>query len=114
MNLLRLSLAAAPLALLAACTVNPRPVVVNTPPAVVAPAVATVPAPGTVIQAPAPSSPVVMGAPGQAIEIPAGAYPPAGQCRIWVPGLSLSQQQLPGSCTDLQNRVPVGGILLRG
>jgi hypothetical protein len=112
MNILRLAVAAAPLALLAACTVNPRPVVVNTPPAVVAPAtVATVPAPGTVVQAP-PAA--VMGAPGQAIEIPAGAYPPAGQCRIWVPGLSLSQQQLPGSCTDLQNRVPVGAVLLRG
>ncbi len=113
MHLLRLSLAAAPLALLAACTINPRPVVVNTPaPVIAAPAaVATVPAPGTVIQAP---SPVVMGAPGRAIEIPAGAYPPAGQCRVWVPGLALSQQQLPGSCVDLQNRVPVGGVLLRG
>lgn len=112
MSLLRLSLVAVPLAALAACTINPRPVVVNSPPAVVAPAaVATVPAPGTVIQAPAPA---VMGAPGRAIEIPAGAYPPAGQCRIWIPGLALSQQQLPGSCMDLQNRVPVGGVLLRG
>jgi hypothetical protein len=103
MNFARLSLLAIPLVTLAACTINPRPVVVNTPPtAVVAAPVAT-----------APAAPVVMGAPA-AIEIPAGAYPPPGSCRIWVPGVTLSQQQLPGSCADLQNRVPAGGILLRG
>jgi mRNA-degrading endonuclease toxin of MazEF toxin-antitoxin module len=104
MNLLRLSVAAAALSALAACTVNPRPVVVNTPPPVVA-----APAPTVVTTPPT----VTMGAPA-AIEIPPGAYPGPGNCRIWIPGVALTQQQPAGSCSDLQNRVPAGGILLRG
>lgn len=100
MPLLRLSLVAVPLALLAACTVAPRPVVVTTPP----PVVQTAPAP------------VVMGAPGQpvTVEVPAGHYPPPGSCRIWRPGIAAGQQELPGNCADLQNRVPAGAVLLRG
>lgn len=103
MSLLRLAASAAALAALAACTVNPRPVVVNTPPAVVAPAPAVVTTPPT----------VTMGAPAT-VEIPPGAYPGPGNCRIWVPGVALAQQQPAGACSDLQNRVPAGAILLRG
>lgn len=97
MNLLRISLAALPFALLTACTVNPRPVVVTTPPPVV-----TAPAP------------VVMGAPATVIDVPPGHYPAPGSCRIWRPGVAPGLQELPGSCADLQNRVPSGAVLLRG
>ena len=101
----RLLLLAVPV-VLAACTVNPRPVVVNTPPAVVAPAPAVVTTP----------APVVMGAPGTTtvIEVPAGQYPAPGTCRIWRPGVPVGQQELPGNCTDLLNRIPAGAVLLRG
>jgi hypothetical protein len=102
----RLLLLAIP-AVLAACTVNPRPVVVNTPPAVV-----TAPPP-TVVTTPAPA---VMGAPGTTtiIEVPAGQYPAPGTCRIWRPGVPAAQQELAGSCADMMNRVPAGAVLLRG
>ena len=99
---LRIAVLALSLATLAACTVSPRPVVVSAPPAVV--------------QTAPPSPPVVMGAPATptTVEVPVGQFPPAGQCRIWVPGVAPTQQELPGSCADLQNRVPAGAILLRG
>jgi hypothetical protein len=98
MRLARLALAALPLALLAACTVNPRPVVVNTPPAAV---VATTPATAS------------MGAAGS-IVIPMSAMPPAGLCRVWVPGVDPAAQQLPGNCADAASKLPAGGILIRG
>ncbi|TFZ07948.1 hypothetical protein [Ramlibacter humi] len=96
----RLVLAALPLAALAACTVNPRPVVVTTPP----PVVQATPAP-----------PVVMGAPAAVtIDVPPGQYPAPGSCRIWVPGVAPANQAPSGACDDLQNRVPAGAVLLRG
>ena len=98
MRFARLPLAALPLALLAACSINPRPVVVNTPPA---PVVATTPAP------------VVMGAAGS-IVIPMSAMPPAGLCRVWVPGVDPAAQQLPGNCADAASKLPAGGVLIRG
>ena len=97
MRLARLSLAALPLAVLAACTVNPRPVVVNTPPAVVATTPAT----------------TAMGAAGS-IVIPMSAMPPAGLCRVWVPGVDPAAQQLPGNCADAASKLPAGGVLIRG
>lgn len=102
MVLLRISTIAIPLLVLAGCTVNPRPVVVTTP----APVVQSTPAP-VVMGAPASSGPVT-------VEVPAGHFPPAGSCRIWRPGVAPTQQDLPGNCADLQNRVPAGSILLRG
>ena len=103
MQPLRLVVAALPLALLAACTVNPRPVVVTTPP----PVVQAVPV--------TPAAPAAMGAPAAVtIDVPPGHYPPAGSCRIWVPGVAPSQQAAPGPCGDLQQRVPAGAVLLRG
>lgn len=101
MHLLRLSLLALPLATLAACTVNPRPVVVTPPPP-------------AVVQAPPPA--VVMGAPGAPIiiDVPPGHYPPPGSCRIWVPGVPAAQQKAAGSCAELQQQVPNGAVLLRG
>lgn len=100
MHPLRIATLALFVATLAACTVSPRPVVVSTPP----PVVQTTP------------PPVVMGAPASptTVEVPVGHFPPPGQCRIWVPGVAPGQQELPGSCADLQNRVPPGAILLRG
>lgn len=96
---IRLVLAALPLAALAACTINPRPVVVTTPPPVVA----------------APAQPAVMGAPATVtIDVPPGEYPAPGSCRIWVPGVQATQQAPSGSCADLQNRIPAGAVLLRG
>ena len=101
MHPLRLFALVLPLATLAACTVAPRPVVVTTPP----PVVQTTPAPTA----------AAMGGPGAVtVEIPAGHFPPAGSCRIWVPGRAVAQQEPPGSCTDLMNRVPPGAMLLRG
>ena len=97
MRLARLSFAALPLALLAACSINPRPVVVNTPPA---PVVATTPA-------------ATMGAAGS-IVIPMSAMPPAGLCRVWVPGVDPAAQQLPGNCADAASKLPAGGVLIRG
>ena len=103
MRFARLSFAAAPLALLAACSINPRPVVVNTPPA---PIVATTPA-----QVVTPA--VAMGAAGS-IVIPMSAMPPAGLCRVWVPGVDPAAQQLPGNCADAASKLPAGGVLIRG
>ncbi|MBK0393669.1 hypothetical protein [Ramlibacter algicola] len=97
MRLARISLAVLPLVLLAACTVNPRPVVVNTPPAVVATTPAT----------------TAMGASGS-IVIPMSAMPPAGLCRVWVPGVDPAAQQLPGNCADAASKLPAGGVLIRG
>jgi hypothetical protein len=31
-----------------------------------------------------------------------------------VPGVAAGQQQQPGACADMMNRVPAGAILLRG
>ena len=98
MHPIRLSLAAVPLALLAACSINPRPVVVNTPPTPVATAPAQV---------------ITMGAPGS-IVIPTSAMPPAGLCRVWVPGVDPAAQQLPGNCADAAAKLPPGGVLIRG
>ena len=97
MRLARLSFGALPLALLAACSINPRPGVVNTPPA---PVVATTPA-------------ATMGAAGS-IVIPMSAMPPAGLCRVWVPGVDPAAQQLPGNCADAASKLPAGGVLIRG
>lgn len=44
--------------------------------------------------------------------IPRGHLPPAGQCRIWIPGRSPGKQPPPGDCRQLRQRVPAGAWLI--
>lgn len=46
------------------------------------------------------------------LDIPAGHYPPPGECRVWLPGRPPGQQPPPGDCTRLQYEVPAGGWLI--
>ncbi|QGT78701.1 hypothetical protein GM160_07200 [Guyparkeria halophila] len=48
------------------------------------------------------------------VTIPAGHMPPPGECRIWYPDRSPGDQPSPGSCRDLEHRVPAGAVLVRG
>ncbi len=50
----------------------------------------------------------------RSFRIPPGHYPPRGQCRIWVPNRPPGQQSPPGSCSDLERRVPAGAYLVYG
>lgn len=50
----------------------------------------------------------------RSFRIPPGHYPPRGQCRIWVPNRPPGQQSPPGSCSDLERRVPSGAYLVYG
>jgi hypothetical protein len=43
------------------------------------------------------------------LNIPAGHYPPPGECRIWFPDRSPGQQPPPGNC----NQVPPGAWVIR-
>jgi hypothetical protein len=47
-------------------------------------------------------------------KIPPGHMPPAGLCRVWIPGRPPGHQSPPGRCEDLQYQVPAGGYLIRG
>ena len=44
--------------------------------------------------------------------IPSGHTPPAGMCRIWIPGRPPSHQPAPGSCRVLSRQVPSGAYLI--
>ena len=47
------------------------------------------------------------------LDIPAGHYPPPGECRVWLPGRPPGHQPPPGSCRQLRHEVPPGGWLIR-
>jgi hypothetical protein len=44
------------------------------------------------------------------LDIPAGHYPPPGECRIWYPDRPAGHQPPPGKCSS---RVPAGAWLIR-
>ena len=44
------------------------------------------------------------------LDIPAGHYPPPGECRIWYPDRPAGHQPPPGKCSS---RVPPGAWLIR-
>ena len=46
------------------------------------------------------------------LHIPPGHMPPAGLCRIWIPGRSPGHQPAPGDCRTLSRQVPRGAYLL--
>jgi hypothetical protein len=50
----------------------------------------------------------------QRLDMPRAHRPPPGTCRIWVPGVDPSRQSAPGKCTDLEQRVPAGAVLVHG
>jgi len=47
------------------------------------------------------------------LDIPAGHYPPPGECRVWYPDRPAGQQPPPGPCGRLESRVPRGAWLMR-
>jgi hypothetical protein len=49
----------------------------------------------------------------RSVHVPPGHYPPAGQCRIWYPGVSPGHQPPPARCDRLR-RLPRGAFLLYG
>lgn len=48
----------------------------------------------------------------RSVDIPAGHYPPPGECRVWYSGRPPGQQPPPGPCGSLVGRVPLGAFLL--
>lgn len=49
---------------------------------------------------------------GRSAGVPAGHYPPPGECRIWYPSREPGQQPVPGRCDTMVGRVPFGAFLL--
>lgn len=45
--------------------------------------------------------------------VPAEYFPVAGECRVWIPGESATDQTRPGACYELVWYVPPGGWLVR-
>lgn len=60
------------------------------------------------------SEPVRYAGPHEAKFVPPGYMPPPGQCRIWYPNQSASQQPPPGDCAELRQRTPPGATLVYG
>lgn len=50
--------------------------------------------------------------PGARLRVPRGHLPPAGACRVWLPGVPPGHQPAPDSCRRLEHRVPPGAWLL--
>lgn len=46
------------------------------------------------------------------VEIPRGAFPPPGECKIWDPRLPAGQQGPPGNCSELCGRKPSGTCVI--
>jgi len=46
------------------------------------------------------------------LPVPRGHIPPAGRCRVWLPGVPPGHQPSSGSCARLERRVPPGAWLL--
>ena len=52
--------------------------------------------------------------PARHLNIPESYMPPPGMCRIWIRDLPPSRQSPPGNCYELERRVPMRAILVRG
>ena len=52
--------------------------------------------------------------PARRIYIPESHMPPPGTCRIWIPHLPPDRQSPPGNCHQLERRVPMNAVLVRG
>jgi hypothetical protein len=71
---------------------------------------------GTVVATAPGSSTAERLAPGggpRKLTVPPGHYPPAGQCRVWVPGVPPGRQTRPAPCNQL-GRIPAGAFVLHG
>lgn len=55
---------------------------------------------------------VVVAGPRKLGRIPPGHYPPAGHCRLWIPGRPPGHQPPPVRCGSLARRVPGGAFVL--
>lgn len=66
------------------------------------------------------TTPVVAGAQSRrapardSIEIPESMTPPAGKCRIWMPGVPAAQQSAPTDCTTALRQRPANGVIVFG
>lgn len=47
-----------------------------------------------------------------ALNIPPGHYPPAGRCRVWLPGTPPGRQAAPRSCSGIERHAPAGSLVL--
>jgi hypothetical protein len=57
------------------------------------------------------AAPVMQG-PVAVLGVPPGQFPPAGTCRVWMPGTAPGQQPEPCSCFSLILDVPAGAWVL--
>lgn len=48
------------------------------------------------------------------LTVPDNMFPPAGQCRIWMPGVPVVNQAPVEPCYGIQARVPPGGYVIYG
>lgn len=51
--------------------------------------------------------------PVASVGVPPGHYPPAGMCRVWLPGTPPGRQPAPQLCADAARDVPLGAWLVR-
>lgn len=48
------------------------------------------------------------------VRIPESATPPAGKCRVWMPGVPAAQQSAPTDCTTALRQRPANGVVIFG
>jgi hypothetical protein len=46
------------------------------------------------------------------LNVPPGHLPPAGECRVWIPGTPPGRQPRPRSCTGIAATAPAGSWIL--